>query len=328
MVIAAAAMAGYINFLRSSAWKGILGFDISPDGQSIALTSIRYEQSFLYTMNRDATDIREFENTKNLNPAYPVFSPDGGKVAFVAFTEGLLEPESKLYLVNSDGGNLQHLSTPQKHITSAVFSKDGKTIYYLASGYFGHYSPIAASAPHDFDIFAFNLESKEIHQITQLKAYEMKNLSLAPDGKQLLFQEYGSTDHGFGIVPLDNPTQIQHVTLKNPEEAKLSASSSDWWTLGHPTMTPQGQLLVTAVADENQSPYKYELYQLDPPSWKDKRLTFLDGFVSQPRVVPGENKILFLKDERWPDDPPHNRLWEVSLDGTNPALIEIPGLDS
>jgi len=79
----------------SENYSHISRLSISPDGKKILFDG-DYQ---LYIMNFDGGDIQQLTSDYSVKHSHPVFSPDGGKIAFVKSVNG----KSDLYVMNRDG---------------------------------------------------------------------------------------------------------------------------------------------------------------------------------------------------------------------------------
>jgi TolB protein len=66
------------------------------------------------------------------NDYYPVFSPDGSKIAFVSDRDDHEDSISDIYIMNADGSGLKNLSNNAAYYWNPVFSPDGSEIAFEA----------------------------------------------------------------------------------------------------------------------------------------------------------------------------------------------------
>jgi TolB protein len=117
---------------------------VSPDGSQLLFT--RLEGSVIYTLNVDGTQLQQIED----NGAFPVWSIDGGAIAFTRY-----QPQPVLYFLYLDFG------------TSQRFFQDG--IFGAQWAWLRDRSQIAYTLTYggtDDEIFIMNADGANMHQIT------------------------------------------------------------------------------------------------------------------------------------------------------------------
>ena len=108
----------------------------SPDGKRIAFSArreghvvhnldITYE---IYVMDADGGNQQRLTDNRN-NDWYPVWSPDGKRIAFAADRKGDFE-NFDIYVMDADGGNLQNLTNNRGWDGSPSWSPDGERIVF------------------------------------------------------------------------------------------------------------------------------------------------------------------------------------------------------
>jgi len=122
-------------------FQGFGSFDWSPDGQKIILTSVvfnehpdRIEDSDLWIMNADGTDLELFLDWENFSLSSPRYSPDGKTILFTARDQNEKGYAlSQLALIPTQGGTPQPITF---HFDRSVYdfhwSVDGKYIYFIS----------------------------------------------------------------------------------------------------------------------------------------------------------------------------------------------------
>ncbi len=95
---------------------GIEGFAAkwSPDGTRLIYASKRPGRYDIYTCAADGTDERQLTETEGADESYPVYSPDGSRIAFCASTGEYNTPENiktvEIYTMDSDGAGVMQLT--------------------------------------------------------------------------------------------------------------------------------------------------------------------------------------------------------------------------
>jgi Tol biopolymer transport system component len=105
--------------------SSVQNYQFSPDGYKIVFSTIQVGVSFdIYIMNLDGSN--KVKLTHSIQSDFPIFSPDGAKVAFFA--------ESDIFIMNSDGSNPINLSKNANWVDSpSQFSFDGSQILFISN---------------------------------------------------------------------------------------------------------------------------------------------------------------------------------------------------
>jgi len=289
---------------------------ISPDDQYILFSFYKNNISAIYRADIDGKNVKQLTFPKNESHLGARYSPDGQKILFLAFPQHSGKPQSYLYLMDADGANIKQMTTGEQHITEAIFSPNGKTIFFMRSGFFGHYSPIVGSRPHEFDVFLINIDSSNLKRITEMNDYEMRGLSITSDGKSLLFGTGSSKEPPFHFLSLENLKQISSFT-------PVGNFGSDLFY--NPRLSPNNELIAFSAVSKSAKPgYRYELYLMDAKSKSGVRqVTNLESYVGKYCFFNKQNKLLFIQDLNWPEDPPIYQLMSINTDGTNLMKINL-----
>lgn len=136
----------------------------SPDGQFIAYTCKKLQgKEYALSTNSDIYLYSlEADETENITRGmmgydkYPVFSPDGGKMAFQSMkTPGYESDKSRLFIYDMESKRMEDLTKDfDQDVSSVIWSKDGNTIYFI--------SGIKAT----YQVYSLDPETKKINQLT------------------------------------------------------------------------------------------------------------------------------------------------------------------
>lgn len=178
-------------------------FDISKNDKKILFSYIKNNASSIYSMDIDGKNIKLIIESKNgksyTNPRY---SNDNKKILFI---ESSLadKKNSTLCIANTDGNNRVKLTSNLNTITEAFFrdNNDNEIIFCRANEY-KNYSPIGRKMPHNFDIYALNIKSKQIVKLTNLKAYSINYIKEIE--KKVVFQLNSQLYNGIFALPNNN----------------------------------------------------------------------------------------------------------------------------
>src|SRR5699024_6976665 len=240
---------------------GFSGFgqstDISPDDSELVFSYYHNDDAALYTVpvrGGEADLLAKPDKRKSF--INPKFSPDGDKVAVIEQWETEERRYSQLRIFDRKSQTIIQRINTSGYVTEGAFSPDGKSLYFLKADVYKNYSPIASERPHDFDIFRMDLESGETEQITDRKAYSMSSLEVTPNGEQLMYKNYGSSDQ-LVLHSLEDGSVERIVPIGDFASGSPIISS--------PTLSQDGMHIVfsdVAAKDENGT-FVYEGFRMD-----------------------------------------------------------------
>jgi Tol biopolymer transport system component len=282
--------------------------DISPDDQRMVFSYYIDGVASIYTAKVDGTDVKRLTYSQKESHLSPKFSSDGSKILFLSYPKNVKKPYSYLYIMNLDGTNVTQITTDKKEITEAIFSPDNQKIYAISP----KKHDLFLGRSGDFDIYSLKIDGSDTRQLTNLKSFDMSDLSITSDGKKLLFGTYES---------------FYFLSLKDSEELtsfqpKGSFATESFGDLG---LSPDNKSIVfSAAVDMPVSPYQYELFSMDSETHESIQLTKVGSFVGEPRFYHKKDKILFVLDLNWANNPPKYQLMLMNKDGSNVSKVEIP----
>jgi len=285
---------------------------ISPDDSLICYFNTKGETDSIYIVNKTWAKVGEIPIPNDQSPINPIFSPDGKKILYVSGLKNSESPQRTIYLADINSNSTKCLTPGKENITEAIFSPDGKTIYFLNAGSYGHYSPIAQSHSHDFDVYSIDTTGNNLKQWTDLKAYGLSDLSISKDGKNLFFVQMGDTNTLF-TMPLSGDSK------------PVSVVSGLW----DASVSPDNKEIAFSQMKQVNGVFTYDLYlrnfNFQKMSYSDpKQLTFLNTSVLGFNFFNQRPAVLFIQAKNWPDNPQQLQLMEVNLDGTDLKKIVLP----
>jgi dipeptidyl aminopeptidase/acylaminoacyl peptidase len=158
------------------------GFDpsVSPDGTKIAFCSLRDDQySQIYVMNSDGSEQKRLTKVTTGDACGPVWSHDGKKIAFYAFSLPHPSRNPAIWVMDPDGTNLTKLT---EHAVSPTWSPDDRQIAF------------ASDRIGKFQIFAMNSDGSNVRRLTNDKG-EDSSPAWAPDGAAIVFVSDRESEH-------------------------------------------------------------------------------------------------------------------------------------
>jgi Tol biopolymer transport system component len=192
---------------------GLGSFDISPNDSQIVYSFTKSGESSIYILNINNGNSRKLISaTANDNYYNPKYSPNGEKILFIENKKNSVN--SALCIANVDDANIKRLTDSNEIITEATFSVDGKQIYFCKANSYDKYSPIGSRDAHNFDIYSFGIEDKELTKLTNLQLYGLSNISEIDSGYILFHIEAGSNG-GMHLLSIEKETNLSKIIPKN-----------------------------------------------------------------------------------------------------------------
>lgn len=295
-----------------------LGEEISvtPDDSKIAFSYYVDGKESIYTANPDGTHVKQITNSNNQRDSQPKYSPDGKKLVYLSKdAEGI----QTLRMVNQDGSEGRPLTDSKFHVTDAIFSHDGETIYFVAVE--AEEFKKGEESREGYDLYSIEVDGEHMKKLTDADHFSMDYLFLSPDGDTIFYSEFdGSKDRIYSYSFEDGKVNISPSILS----AKMINTQSFY----EPKLSPDGRYLAfTDVSQESQdsSLFKYDLFLLNLDTQKVERLTDLKKAVTSPTFFHKENKIAFLENTNWSNAPAVYRLMTIDPTTHN---IEAVNLDA
>jgi TolB protein len=150
-------------FLTGPAW--------SPDGKRIAFTRVRFDEepdAAVYVMDADGKHTRKLVD----EAVEPDWSPDGKRIAVASYRDRVgqtcfheCSPNSELYVVDADGGNLRRLTTSVANEASPTWSPDGKQIAFV--------SDRSNRNDHEFELYVVDAGGGDPQRMTRNDVWDL-----------------------------------------------------------------------------------------------------------------------------------------------------------
>ncbi|MFH1229968.1 MAG: hypothetical protein V1709_00585 [Planctomycetota bacterium] len=216
----------------------------------------------LWTADLGGSHLRQITKTL-VDKRYPVFSPDGEKIAFVT-------NQGELWVINSNGKN-GHRIPLSISVYYPRWAINGKKIVFVS------YQDIYHG---DTELWEVDLESLKLNKIVS-RPWLQFDPCYSPDGNSLIFTD-GPELYGQEIRRLDLKTKdIVQVTDNGPYDYDMEAA-----------YTPDGQSIVYA----SNECANYDIWIMDKFGSNKRNLTQNPACDIMPQVTSDGRSIYFLSD--------------------------------
>ena len=304
---------------------GIQSIAVAPNEETIAFSFRDGNESLIVIRKLDQNKpiilLREQQGTYH---GRIVFSDYGRKLLFVRSRKN---HRGDLYQINTDGTGLRQITDGQpgtENILDFGLSQDSNTLYFINSGYYGHYSPIAASMPHEMDFYSVRVDGTGLERLSFGKSYALQGVVVSPSG-DAIYSRFGLLDlqGDRAIKPFDYNSRLLVYTSNYPlsgfmadgslvlasgkaERSKPGYSSRQWIPL-----------------DEGWAVYGYGLYQANINDKTVREIIHLPSLLDNPAVMQAGQRVLFVRNDTVFGGKTGRELWSVNLDGSNLHKIDL-----
>lgn len=305
--------------------EGVQSVAVAPDEQTFVVNYHQGGESLVAIIEADGyiptVLLRSQDGTQYDRP---IFSKNGERVFFIRRKK---RDQGDLYAIDTDGENLIPITNGQEgaeNIQDIAASRDGEIIYFINSGFYGHYSPIAASHPHDMDFFSINKDGTGLEQLSYSNSYALYGVSIAPSADKIYSRSK--------ILHLSKPRHFSDFDV-----SPFIAFSSHY-PLSE--FTDSGNVVLAAAKVEERKPgsfssreelklgefsavYGYGLFLVDVNNETVTEIIHLRSYLDSPALFHDQQRVLFVRnDSVWGGDA-GRELWSVNIDGSNLHKIDL-----
>ncbi len=293
---------------RTTYWLLTVGFSIvlgavcrggELAGYQLLFTTVRTGNTEVFVIDPETGDARNLTR----HPAedrYPMWSPDGSKVAFTSNRDGAYN----LYVMDADGKNVRQLTFEKDPAVCYMpsWSGDGRQIVFgldRGKGLIGSVAPDGSN----FRVIG-----------------EARDPCISPDGKTIAFT--GRVTRGFCVFAMNaNGKNIRQLTTHQDEMGAV-----------HPIWSPDG----TKILYSDQVGEALEIFVCDADGKNVRQLTSLGAISTSAAWSPDGKWISFRVTDTayWRSEAEKKKayeekeggkrpVWVMGADGSNPHVIEV-----
>ncbi len=198
---------------------------LSPDGSRVVFIG-RVNGSEEQILTVDTMNTRQFSSVtaQVRNPALPIWSPDGRRIAFRADVNETKE----LFVIDADGSNMQqvtHGATVTDAATQPVWATDGTALLYKDQGDGAFYRiPLTGGMP----------------ERVRAATGEQDFLTPSPDGSALAFYQRAGTDPTYALYVMDAAGHNERKVTPLDATAPQQLGSLAWAPNGNAILVASG----------------------------------------------------------------------------------------
>ncbi len=256
-------------------------------GEGLAGTRIYYvhrdegdDRKELWAMDYDGSNKERVTNYRNLCLT-PAVSPDGKRIAFTTFLEGL----PKIYVHSLETGRrLQFYNQEASLNTTPSFSPDGTTVYFASS-------PSGRS-----QIYRSDVDGGNLRRVSYSDAIDVHPSINPQTGAQIAF-----------VSDSSGQPQIYIMGIDGTNRRRLSIGGGD---AVQPAWDPTGERLAFAWT-RGYEIGNYNIFLVDVASERYTQLTHSRGRNEHPFFSPSGTHIVFSSDRMG-----GTQIWSMRADGT------------
>jgi Tol biopolymer transport system component len=250
--------------------------------------------------------------TNNLwGAAQPVFSPDGTKIAFLNFRDGLEKnatarsAAADVYVMNADGTDLVNLTNGTSTDFQVQWSPDGKKIVLVRS------QPGQSGPAINYEIYVMNPDGSDQRRLTNNSAVD-SNPVFSPDGKKIAFE----SNRDVNTRP-EIPVNDQEIYVMNADGSNQTRLTNNDPPVHdtQPAFSPDGKK-IAFMSNRDLPP---GIYVMNVDGSNQTRLTNNQAPDSDPIFSPDGTRIAFLST---------SDIYVVNADGTGLTNLTNNGASS
>ncbi|MGM0847217.1 MAG: hypothetical protein ACQEUT_19850 [Bacillota bacterium] len=199
--------------------------------------------------------------------------------------------KSSLYSIDFDNHKIE------KHLTVnapvSEFAEGNDKIFYVKGNY--QHTDQEGNAFHFYDVYSYDFTTKKHERLTRNDAFYISSLIFDDQSQKLYF----IMNHSKSGDPFDAEQGLYELALKNHSINQIETGHRDIFEAD--LNSAHNEIIFSGISNPNSgSSYKYELFSVNLETYKTKRLTFLEAFVTDPVFSESTNQVYFAYNNKFP----------------------------